>query len=217
MPELAAIVVIPNPDILQGAILRATDTSPFGRKVRMALARFGWLSQVTVVPGSPIDPADPLLRDNPLGKMPCLTLADGRTIFDSPVILEFLDGLSGGQLVPQSLDARISALREQALADGLTDAAMLIGSERMFHEPEKVSDRWIAHQRAKVERALTAFATALPSLDPIAVGAISLASSLGYLDWRKPVDWRADFPTVALWLKEFSRLVPAYEETRAGY
>jgi glutathione S-transferase len=217
MPDTMMETATRAPDVLQGAILRTTDTSPFGRKVRIALAMAGWTDVVRCVPSSPVDPADPLRIDNPLGKMPCLVLSDGRTIFDSPVILEFLDGFCGGRFIPSSFDVRIASLRQQALADGLTDAAMLMGSERMFHEAGQVSERWLAHQRSKVERALQAFSDAPPALDIPAIGAISLAASLGYLDWRKPVDWRVAFPRLVEWLEAFGRCVPAYEATRAGY
>lgn len=205
------------PQALQNAILRSTDTSPFGRKVRIALAILGWSDIVSVVPGSPIDLNDPLLTDNPLGKMPCLVLADGRSIYDSPVILEFLDILSDGKLIPRPFGNRMSALRNEALSDGLTDAAMLIGSERMFHAPEQVSDRWTDHQLAKVNRALTAFETSLPELGRVDVGAIGLAAALGYLDWRKPLAWRETFPSLVRWLDAFRDVVPAYDDTCAGY
>jgi glutathione S-transferase len=197
-----------------GWTLRATDTSPFGRKIRIALQMLGFDDRVTRVPASPVDPDDPLRIDNPLAKMPCLILADGEALFDSPVILEFLDMESAGRLVPTAAGARLAALREQALADGLTDAAVLMGSERMFHPEEHVSPRWIGHQRGKVERALAAFEKAPPALDPVQIGAISLACALGYLDWRKPVDWRADFPGLVDWLDRFRAVVAAYDATR---
>ncbi|WP_404478477.1 glutathione S-transferase family protein [Novosphingobium sp. BL-52-GroH] len=202
-------------DLAPPVLLRATPTSPFGRKVRIALRLAGLDGQVEEVAASPLDAADPIRRDNPVGKMPCLLLANGETVFDSPVILEYIDLFGATRLIPVVPAARIAALRQQALADGIADAAVLMGSERMFHPVEHLSQKWLDHQRGKVERGLAAFERALPDIAPIDIGAISLACMLGYLDWRKPVEWRETYPGLVAWLDAFRAAVPAFDATAA--
>ena len=196
-------------------ILRSSLTSPFGRKVRIAAMRLGFGDRITLVQPALTDPEDPLRNDNPLGKIPCLVLADGTAVFDSAVIVEYLDHLSGGSLLTTDPMARVRMLVRQALADGLADAAVSMASERFFHTEEQVSESWLSHQRGKVERALAAFAAMPPVLDPVGIDAISLASALGYLDWRQPVPWRETHPELADWLDRFSALVPEYAQTQA--
>ena len=75
--------------------LRSTLTSPFGRKVRMAIEALGLSGRITVTPADPLDENDTLRQQNPLGKMPCLVLADGSTIYDSGIIIEFLQDAAG--------------------------------------------------------------------------------------------------------------------------
>ena len=73
-------------------MLRSTLTSPFGRKVRMAIEVLGLGDRITLVPADPLDENDTLRQQNPLGKMPCLVLSDGTSIYDSGVIIEYLAG-----------------------------------------------------------------------------------------------------------------------------
>ncbi len=82
-------------------VLRSTETSPFGRKVRIAAEALGLASRITLVPANPLDEADTLRAQNPLGKMPCLLRADGSAIYDSGVIIEFLADVAGSeQIIP---------------------------------------------------------------------------------------------------------------------
>lgn len=186
-------------------------TSPYGRKVRIALA----LLQIDVerLEAQLADPEDPLRQANPLGKMPCLVLDDGTAVFDSPVILEYLDMELGGTLLPASGAERLAALTLQALADGITDAAVLMSSERFFRPAEHVSERWQAHQLGKVTRGLSAIAVSPPDPNETNVGTVSLACALGYLDWRKPIDWRAEYASLVEWLDAFRAVHPAYDAT----
>ena len=198
-----------------GMILRSSRTSPFGRKVRIVAARLGLDDCMALVEPSLMDPADPLRQDNPLGKIPCLVLEDGSAVFDSAVIIDHLDRSSGGNLLPADPAQRTRMLVRQALADGLADAAIALGAERMFRPEEHVSERWLDHQRGKVERALAAFVAEPPVLSPVGIDAISLACALGYLEWRKPVAWREDFPELAIWLDRFAAAVPEFGQTQA--
>lgn len=195
-------------------ILRTTLTSPFGRKARMAAAVLGLSDRIDVVPADTLDAADSLRRQNPLGKMPCLVLADGTALFDSKVIVEFLDSLSdAASLVPAAGIERFRALTRATLFDGIADAGLLMVYEGRFRDAGQVSQRWLDHQRGKVFRGLEAAARELPDPARTDVASIALACGLGYLDWRRPVEWREHFRSVAGWLDAFSGNEPAFAAT----
>ena len=200
----------------QNFVLRSTLTSPFGRKVRMAIDVLGLNDRITLVPADTLDENDTLRQQNPLGKMPCLLTADGSAIYDSGVIIEFLADLAGtDRLLPASGPARFKALTLARLADGITEAAILVVYEGRFRDPGAHSERWLAHQRGKITRALAAFEKSPPDPGKTDIIAIGLACALGYLDWRKPVEWRQDHPRLAAWLADFAKNEPAFEHTRA--
>jgi len=114
-------------------VLRSTLTSPFGRKVRMAIEVLGLTSRVTVTPADPLDENDTLRQQNPLGKMPCLVLPDGSTIYDSGIIIEFLQDVAGtDRLLPLRGLERFKALTLSRLADGIMDASILVVYESRF-------------------------------------------------------------------------------------
>ena len=197
-------------------VLRSTLTSPFGRKTRMAAEVLGLNSRITMVPGDPLDEKDTLLQQNPLGKMPCLVTADGTAIYDSGVIIEFLQDVVGAeQMVPVSGLDRTKALTLARLADGITEAALLVIYEGRFRDPGTQSERWLAHQRGKIMRALDAFEGSPPASAKTDIVAIGLSCALGYLDWRKAVDWRPTHPKLVAWLSAFAKNEPAFERTRA--
>ncbi|MBI1205284.1 MAG: glutathione S-transferase [Rhodopseudomonas sp.] len=197
-------------------VLRSTLTSPFGRKARMAIDILGLTGRIDVVPANTLDDHDTLREQNPLGKMPCLLLADGTPIFDSGVIIEFLQEVAGrAPLVPTSGLARYKALTQARLADGIAEAALLMVYEGRFREPSQYSQRWLDHQRGKVTRGLAAFEREPPATTPTDIVGIGLACALGYLDWRKPVSWRDNYPRVAEWLAAFSKCEPAFARTEA--
>jgi glutathione S-transferase len=197
-------------------VLRSTLTSPFGRKVRIAAEVLGLMDRIAMEPADPRDEADSLRRQNPLGKMPCLLLADGTPIYDSGVIIEYLDQLAGGgKLLPAGGLARIKALTLARLADGITDAAILVVYEDRFRDPGQQSERWLKHQRGKMLRALGAFETAPPDATRTDIVTIGLACALGYLDWRQPVQWRNEHPRLVAWLDAFTKHEPAFPRTRA--
>jgi len=197
-------------------ILRSTLTSPFGRKVRMAAAVLGVSDRLTLAPADTLDEGDTLRQQNPLGKMPCLLLADGTAIYDSRTIIEFLQEIAGStQLIPAKGVARYVALTRAALADGLADAALLMVYEGRFREPGTYSERWLAHQRGKIMRALKAFEADPPPAAATDIVAIALSCALGYLDWRKPVMWREAHPRLTKWLDDFAAREPAFNATKA--
>jgi glutathione S-transferase len=195
--------------------LRSGFNSPFGRKARIAVPVLGLESKVAIAAASTVDPADPIRDQNPLGKVPVLLLDDGSALYDSPVILEYLDHLAGGgRILPKEPQARFAALRLQALCDGIMDASVTIGYEKRYHSPEKQEPKWLEHQDGKVARALKALEASPPGLSsPPDVGQITLACALGYRDFRFPGSWRADHPRLVAWLAEFAARVPAFAAT----
>ncbi len=197
-------------------VLRSTLTSPFGRKVRMAIDALGLTERIVMIPADTLDDNDTLRQQNPLGKMPCLLLDDGTAIYDSGVIVEFLADVAGSdRLLPSHGMARFKALTLARLADGITEAAILMVYEGRFRDPGTQSERWLTHQRGKIMRALAAFERAPPDARQTDLVNIGLCCALGYLDWRKPVDWRQHCPRLAEWLAAFTTNEPAFERTRA--
>jgi glutathione S-transferase len=195
-------------------LLRATPMSPFGRKVRMAISRLGLWDRIEMVKADPQDPNDVLRRDNPLGKIPTLVTDDGKAVYDSRVILEYLDHVAGGgRLIPTTWPARVETLTLQAMADGVMDACILIVYEGR-HRPEALHHPpWLDYQRGKVVRGLTAFAKQPADPTRFDVGTIAAACMLGYLDLRKQVDWRPEFPTLVDWLDQFRANNPEFDAT----
>jgi glutathione S-transferase len=176
-------------------------TTPFGRKVRIVLLEKKIPFQLEVdVPWTP----DTKVRQvNPLGKVPVLVLKDGESLYDSRVIVEYLEHLSPvGHLLPQEPDVRIAAHKIEALADGMTDAAALVYLENKRPEEQR-SKEWIARQESKVFRALEALSESLGERLHFVGGKFSLADiaagcALGYLDFRfSYIDWRSTHANLA--------------------
>ena len=160
--------------------------------------------------------SDTVRQQNPLGKIPALVLEDGMVLFDSRVILDYLDHRAGGgKIVPKDAAARFAALRLQALADGIMDAAILRIYETRWRTPEHRDPKWVDHQAGKVARALAALEAAPPALTaPPDVGQIALACALGYRDFRFAGTWRGDHPRLVRWLDGFAAQVPAFAATK---
>jgi glutathione S-transferase len=181
-----------------------SSTSPYVRKVRIVMAEkkldFQYLEENVWSPDTAIAEA------NPLGKVPCLVMEGGEAVFDSRVIVEYLDTLSPvGKLIPPSGRERVEVKTWEALADGVLDAAVLARLEATWtgREPAQRSQAWIDRQMAKIDRSLQAMAQGLGdkpfchgihlSLADVAVGC-----ALGYLDFRfAHVDWRSRHPNLA--------------------
>jgi glutathione S-transferase len=196
--------------------LRSATPSPFGRKVKIAAAILGLSDRIEIITTDTVDPNDPVRRDNPLGKIPALVLPDGACVYDSRVILEWLDiEAGGGRILPADPAARIRTVTLQALADGIMDAAILQVYEARWRDPSRHEPKWLEHQAGKVSRALAHLEAAPPALDAIRAGEIALACALGYLDLRFAGAWRADHPRLVAWLDAFAAKVPAFEATRA--
>jgi glutathione S-transferase len=176
-------------------VLRSTTTSPFGRKVRMAIDTLGLNNRITETPADPLDERDTLRQQNPLGKMPCLVLQDGSTIYDSGIIIEFLQEVAGtDRLLRLNGPERYRMLTQARLTDGIMDASILIVYETRFRPDLPHSPRWLDHQRGKIHRGLAAFEAKPPDPTRTDVVSIGLSCALGYLDWRKQIDWVPAIP-----------------------
>jgi len=196
-------------------ILRYSIASPYARKVRIAASIAGLADSIDVAGVDLVDPADSIRVQNPLGKIPTLILDDGSTLYDSRVIVEYLDHLAGGgKLVPGETAARFSTLRLQALGDGICDAALLLRYESVLRTEAQRSPDWIALQQGKIDRALD-YAEGAPPQGPRDAGHIALACALGYLDMRFDGRWRDSRPALVAWLEAFAAEVPAFDATKA--
>lgn len=177
-------------------------TSPYVRKVRVVMAEkkldFSFVLENVWVPETTIQEV------NPLGKIPCLMMEDGSTLYDSRVIAEYLDTISPVcKLLPPNGRDRTEVKVWEALADGVLDAAILVFLERRERPPEQQSQKWIDRQMSKVHAGLREMSVKLGestycmgthySLADVAVGC-----ALGWLAFRFPdIDWRGDYPNLA--------------------
>ncbi len=195
-------------------ILYSSPASPFGRKVKIAAKLLGLWDRLTIIVADTLDPADPLRSQNPLGKIPTLVLDDGTALYDSRVIVQYLQELAGGAaLLPKAGLARIMVLRGEALADGIQDASLLQVMEVRFRDAAKQEPKWLSHQAEKVTRGLAYLEQNLPSEKPD-LAAVATACALGYLDLRFSGTWRAAQPKLAAWLARFEAQVPGFEDIK---
>lgn len=198
-------------------ILRSSPPSPFGRKIKIAAALLNLSDRIKVEVTDTNDPSDTIRKQNPLGKIPALILEDGSVLFDSPVILEYLDSLAGGgKIIPRDGKPRWDTLRLHATADGIMDAALLQVYEKRFRPEENWVAKWTDYQAEKITRALDVLEASPPPLPATPdIGHIALACALGYLDLRFEGKWRADYPKLVAWLDDFAAKVPSFEKTKA--
>jgi glutathione S-transferase len=183
--------------------------SPFARKVRVVARETGLESRIEEISiaVSPVKPHPDLARENPLVKIPALSTEEG-TLYDSPVICEYLDGLHGGKpLFPRSGAERWQQLRLQALGDGMLDAAVLMRYEKAVRPQPLQWGDWVAGQLGKVRSGLDALEPACAGWgDRFAIGEITAACVLGYLDFRFPdVEWRKGRPALERWYGRVSQ------------
>jgi glutathione S-transferase len=190
--------------------------SPYGRKVRVVLAEKRIECDLELVDVAPEDSA--VIAHNPLGKVPTLLLDDGTALYDSRVIVEFLDNVSPiSRLIPQDKRERIAVRRWEALADGVIEAGALLRAETLRPEGER-SPTWMRRQQGKVERGLEVLAADLGehnwcNNDRYTLADISLGCCLGWLAFRHPaIDWRGQYPNLERLYERLSER-PAFADT----
>ncbi|HXU54188.1 MAG TPA: glutathione S-transferase [Casimicrobiaceae bacterium] len=193
-------------------------TSPYVRKVMASAHLLGVAGRIELLDSAahPIDRDARIAVHNPLAKVPTLILDDGRVLYDSRVICEYLDDLAPGHgLFPKVAPARWQALARQALGDGLLDAALLARYELSARPVERQWDAWRSAQLVKVNACVDAIerqADSLATCD-LTIGEVTLACALGYLDFRfAEFDWRATHPKSARWNAGVQSL-PALRDT----
>jgi glutathione S-transferase len=175
----------------------------------------GLVGRIELVPTtvSPVQANEALAPENPLMKVPSLTTDDGQALFDSPVICEYLDSIgTGPKLFPAAGAARWTALRQQALGDGILDALILSRYEMTRPEDKRWSG-WTDGQMKKAHQGLAAVEGEDLS-GPRTIGHVTIGCMLGYLDFRFPDDgWRRRHPRLAGWYETFGQL-PSMQATK---
>ena len=193
--------------------LRHSPTSPFVRKVMVVALETGLSERIERIPTTvaPTRPNEDVARENPLVKVPALTTDDGLVLYDSPVICEYLDTLhSGPRLFPAAGNARWIALRQQALGDGILEAAIL-GRYEAGRPQQYLWQDWIDAQLRKVRGALGALEREAESGElgapagAATIGQITIGCALGYLDFRyQSEEWRARARRLGAWYDAFA-------------
>ena len=194
-------------------------TSPYVRKVRIVMAEkkldYEFVSEDVWSAATTIG------QSNPLGKVPCLVMEGAEALFDSRVIVEYLDALSPvGKLIPSVGRERAGVKTWEALADGVLDASILARLEATWagRSAEQRSSAWIDRQLGKVHAAVQAMSVGLGeqafcSGVHLSLSDISVGVALGYLDFRFPkIDWRNPHPNLH---KLFDKLMqrPSFADT----
>lgn len=186
--------------------LRYSPTSPFVRKVMVALHESGQMGKVDLATTDVWDPATDIAKDNPVGKVPALVADDGSVYVESSMICEYLDSLHGGtKLYPAAGPDRWRVLRLQALADGIIGAAV----DRIIETRRPQDKQWSGwHERrgAAITRTLDLIESEADALgDEANGGTIALGCALGYLDFRFGAEnWRDRRPKLAAWYEKFA-------------
>jgi glutathione S-transferase len=182
--------------------LIASLTSPYVRKVRVVMAEKKLECELVL---EDVWGNDDILKSNPLGKVPCLVLDGGEAVFDSRVIVEYLDTLSPvGKLIPPTGRERVEVRTWEALADGLLDASILSRLEATWagRSDSQRSQKWIDRQMSRVHAVLEAMSRGLGDKPHCAgthftLADIAVGCALGYLDFRFPaIDWRTPYPNL---------------------
>jgi glutathione S-transferase len=196
--------------------LYTSPTSPFARKVRVVLTEKK--IECEFVDDNPWIAETAVPQFNPLGKVPVLVLDDGTAIYDSRVIVEYLDTVSPvSRLIPEPSRQRIAVRRWEALADGICDAAVTIVREQK-RPAKQQSKEWVERHFQKIGLGVQELARELEDKtwchgEAYSLADIATGCALGYLDLRHPViDWRAEYPNL---VKLADRLAkrPSFAET----
>ncbi len=189
-------------------LLRHSPTSPFVRKVTVLLHETGLAERVALESVDAWSEPGLLTDENPLSMIPTLVLDDGRTLYDSPVICDYLDRQhASAPMIPSDGDARWRVLREQALADGILDCAVLVFVELQRRPEEKRWESWLDLKRRAIARSLDWLEREVVMFEGrVDLGTVSIAVALGYLDLRGAVgEWRDRRPGLAVWYAGFAQ------------
>jgi glutathione S-transferase len=182
--------------------LFGSPASPFVRKVRIVLEEKRIPHEYVIE--RPSAPGSRVPQFNPLGKIPVLVLDSGRAIYDSAVIVEYLDGISGDpKMIPADFEQRIEVRRWEALADGVADATVAVNHEYREPADKQRPAAWFEKQRQKIGRGLDIMERDLSGQEfcfgtRFSLADIATVYALGYLDYALPQDeWRSSHPGLA--------------------
>jgi glutathione S-transferase len=193
------------------AVVYYSSASPYSAKVRLAAAWCNIPIDARVVDTN-AEPAE-LLNANPLGKIPVLITDDGKSIYDSRTITQYLNRVSGGALYPRNADKRLEAELLEALADGICDCLLAHVYERRMRPEDKIHQPWLDKQWSKVGRGLDLLAANPPKLTKKATGGhIALRATLGYLALRFDGQWEKGRSKLTRWAKRFDERFPELAE-----
>jgi glutathione S-transferase len=197
--------------------LIASPTSPYARKVRIVMSEKRIECELEMT--DPWSADSTIGQANPLGKVPCLIMDDGGAVFDSRVIVEYLDTLTPvGHLIPSSGRQRVEVRTWEALADGILDALVAMRLEHTQRPASQRSQHWIERQHGKALAGLHAASSALGENpwcndECFTLADIAIGVTLGYLDFRFPeIAWRPEHPNLA---RHYEKLAtrPSFVET----
>ena len=197
--------------------LLGSVASPYTRKVRIVLAEKKIDCDFEATDVNP--PDNPVIAHNPLGKVPALVIDDGTALFDSRVIVEFLDAVSPlARLIPEENRERVAVRRWEALADGSLDAGLLVRYESLRPKKEQ-SKAWTEKQSGKLARGLAMIAAELGDKpwchgDRYTLADIAVGCCLGWVEFRKPaaIDWRSIYPNLDRFYNKLMER-PAFADT----
>ncbi len=187
--------------------LSYSPASPYVRKVMACAIARGIDGRIEKAPTNPHLSPEDLLKLNPLSKVPTLVGEDGVAYFDSPVICEYLDTVGDApKLLPDAGPARLKALRQQAIGDGIMDAAVACRGESQ-RPKEEARDAVMARHKAAVSRSLDLLEREVDALSgPLTLGSLAVACALGYLDFRFAADaWREGHPKLTTWYESVAK------------
>jgi glutathione S-transferase len=196
--------------------LIGSKTSPYVRKIRVLLAEKQLAHEFLEESAWSADTQVP--NYNPLNKVPALQLDDGESIYDSAVIAEYLDAISGGQYLPQSPVERARVKRDEALGDGIADAGITAFLERK-RDAARQDAAWIARQMSKVNAGIGGLAKNLGSKPYLGgsqmnLGDIACACGLFWAEFRMPeLCWREQYPSLKAWAERMESR-PSFEATK---
>jgi len=182
--------------------------SPFVRKCLVCAHELGLRDRLELIPAAPhpVNRDQSLVAQNPLGKIPTLITAQGEVLYDSRVICEYLNDAAHGTMIPAPGPARWRVLVDQALADGIMDAAVLTRYETTVRPENLRWDAWSGGQLEKVSCGLAEIDKRAAGFgDRVDLGVIAIGCALGYLDLRfGSLAWRQQHPQAARWFEGFS-------------
>jgi len=184
-----------------------SPNSPYVRKCLVSAHEVGLADRIQLLPSNahPVQRDREIIASNPLGKVPTFFTDEGRVLYDSRVICEYLDEIGGGSLFPRHGDARWDALTLQALGDGMLDAALLARYEQVARPEALQWKEWLDGQLDKVHTSLAALEGQVDRLKGrVDIGTLTIGCAVWYLDLRfADLGWRGRYPRVAEWVAGF--------------